>query len=217
MPRDAERSRAGRSPGDAGSGRAFRSHPLQLSYGHGRSDLRSDFVFPGSLSRKCGCNSLQRIVRSTSSRSVSIWRLRVRVALTSDAGAHDALARYVDTHPGCLSSTGQSDLPQLISSPLRRRSPPATKTSWVEWHLESAEGNRHLVRFEPRLGCSNMATVRNAAADGKGVALAAGPCLPRGVARRPTGPGAASLARSARDRASGLHARAAACRQRFAR
>lgn len=41
----------------------------------------------------------------------------------------------------------------------------------VEWHLETDGGARHVARVAPRLGCADMATVRDAAIDGLGIAI----------------------------------------------
>lgn len=41
----------------------------------------------------------------------------------------------------------------------------------LEWHLETEDGRKQLVRVIPRLGCADMAAVRNAAIAGLGVAI----------------------------------------------
>jgi DNA-binding transcriptional LysR family regulator len=38
-------------------------------------------------------------------------------------------------------------------------------------HLESGDGRKHVVRVQPRMGCEDMATVRDAAVAGLGVAI----------------------------------------------
>lgn len=40
-----------------------------------------------------------------------------------------------------------------------------------EWHLEADDGRKHIVRVQPRMGCEDMATVRDAAVAGLGVAI----------------------------------------------
>lgn len=50
----------------------------------------------------------------------------------------------------------------------------------LEWHLESEDGRKHVVRVQPRMGCADMATVRDAAIAGLGVAI-----LPDHVCRAP--------------------------------
>jgi DNA-binding transcriptional LysR family regulator len=96
--------------------------------------------------------------------------LRIRVALTSDAAltmrSLGISIRILVASPQLASQIASvnqlPDLPMLATS---------DEGDSVEWQLESEGGATQLVRFEPRLGCSNMATVRNAAADGMGVAL----------------------------------------------
>ncbi len=96
--------------------------------------------------------------------------LRIRVALTSDAAlimrSLGISIRILVASPQLASQIASVD--QLSSLPML-----ATSDEGVSdvWQLESEGGATQIVRFEPRLGCSNMATVRNAAADGMGVAL----------------------------------------------
>jgi DNA-binding transcriptional LysR family regulator len=40
-----------------------------------------------------------------------------------------------------------------------------------EWHLETEDGRKQIVRVAPRMGCEDMATVRDAAVAGLGVAI----------------------------------------------
>ena len=96
--------------------------------------------------------------------------LRIRVALTSDAAltmrSLGISIRILVASPELASRIASID--QLATVPALATSDEGDS---VEWHLESESGATQLVRFEPRLGCSDMATVRNAAADGIGVAL----------------------------------------------
>jgi DNA-binding transcriptional LysR family regulator len=96
--------------------------------------------------------------------------LRVRVALTSDAAltmrslgkstrivvASPQLANRIET----IEQLGQ--MPALATS---------DAADDLEWHLETEAGRKHVLRVEPRLGCEDMASVRNAAIDGLGVAI----------------------------------------------
>ncbi|WP_066817115.1 LysR family transcriptional regulator [Sphingomonas mali] len=41
----------------------------------------------------------------------------------------------------------------------------------LEWHLEGDDGRKHIVRVQPRLGCEDMATVRDMAIEGLGIAI----------------------------------------------
>ncbi len=41
----------------------------------------------------------------------------------------------------------------------------------LEWHLETEDGRKHVAHMQPRMGCEDMATVRNAAIHGLGVAI----------------------------------------------
>src|SRR5262249_31609730 len=41
----------------------------------------------------------------------------------------------------------------------------------LEWHLEASDGRKQVIRIVPRLGCEDMAAVRDAAIDGLGVAI----------------------------------------------
>ena len=96
--------------------------------------------------------------------------LRVRASLTSDAAL-------------TMRSLGKSTRIVVASPQLANRietieqlgQMPALATSDVaddlEWHLETEAGRKHVLRVEPRLGCEDMASVRNAAIDGLGVAI----------------------------------------------
>jgi DNA-binding transcriptional LysR family regulator len=41
----------------------------------------------------------------------------------------------------------------------------------MDWTLETADGRKQVVRVVPRLGCEDMAAVRDAAIDGLGIAI----------------------------------------------
>lgn len=96
--------------------------------------------------------------------------LRVRASLTSDAAltmrslgkstrivvASPQLANRIET----IEQLGQ--MPALATS---------DAADDLEWHLETEAGRKHVLRVEPRLGCEDMASVRNAAIDGLGVAI----------------------------------------------
>ncbi len=96
--------------------------------------------------------------------------LRVRASLTSDAAL-------------TMRSLGRSTRIVVASPQLANRIEtieqldlvPALATNDaaddLEWHLETEAGRRHVLRVEPRLGCEDMASVRNAAIDGLGVAI----------------------------------------------
>lgn len=96
--------------------------------------------------------------------------LRVRSTLTGDAAL-------------TMRSLGQSTRilvasPQLASQATsidRLATLPTLATSddgdIIEWHLEAEDGRPRVVMVEPRMGCSDMAAVRNAAIDGQGIAL----------------------------------------------
>ena len=96
--------------------------------------------------------------------------LRVRASLTSDAAltmrSLGASARILVASPRIASQV--ADVPQLASMPTLATSDDGDE---LEWHLEVGDGRREMVRVVPRLGCEDMATVRDAAIDGIGVAL----------------------------------------------
>jgi len=96
--------------------------------------------------------------------------LRVRAALDSDAAltmrSLGRSTRILVAPPQLASQI--SDIDQLTSFPCLSTDDGAEE---VEWHLETDDGRKRSVRFEPRLGCANMAAVRKAAIDGLGVAV----------------------------------------------
>ena len=96
--------------------------------------------------------------------------LRVRPSLTSDAAltmrSLGASTRILVASPQLASQVGCIE--QLGSLPALATHAAADD---LEWHLESGDGCKHVVRIQPRMGCEDMATVRKAAIDGLGVAI----------------------------------------------
>ena len=96
--------------------------------------------------------------------------LRVRTALTSDAAltmrSLGSSTRILVAAPQLASQI--ADLDGLSAVPALSTSDTAGE---VEWHLEAESGQAQVVRHDARLGCSDMAAVRRAAAEGLGVAL----------------------------------------------
>lgn len=96
--------------------------------------------------------------------------LRVRASLTSDAAL---TMRSLGTSTRILVATPQ--LASRIGTITELAGVPALATDDaaddLEWHLESAEGGKRTVRMVPRLGCEDMAAVRDAAIAGLGVAI----------------------------------------------
>ncbi|VWX55066.1 LysR substrate-binding domain-containing protein [Novosphingobium sp. 9U] len=96
--------------------------------------------------------------------------LRVRAALTSDAAltmrSLGSSTRILVASP--MLGSQVTAIEQLGSLPLLATS---DDRATVDWHLEGTEERAHVLRFEPRLGCSDMAAIRQAAVDGIGIAL----------------------------------------------
>lgn len=96
--------------------------------------------------------------------------LRVRGSLTSDAAltmrSLGTSTRILVASPQIASRIGSVE--QLAAFPALATNDAADD---LEWHLEMADGRTHVVRVEPRLGCEDMAAVRDAAVDGLGVAI----------------------------------------------
>jgi len=96
--------------------------------------------------------------------------LRVRASLTSDAAltmrSLGMSTRILVASPQMASRVGSidhlADLPTLATS---------DDADELEWHLEEQGGTARIVRIQPRIGCEDMATVRDAAIDGLGVAI----------------------------------------------
>ncbi|WP_296617964.1 LysR family transcriptional regulator [Sphingomonas sp.] len=96
--------------------------------------------------------------------------LRVRSELTSDAAL---TMRSLGLSTRILVASPQ--LAQQIGSVEQLAALPALSTSddadVADWHLESDDGRTRVVRVEPRMGCGDMAAVRNAVIAGLGVAI----------------------------------------------
>ncbi|EJL28929.1 LysR family transcriptional regulator [Novosphingobium sp. AP12] len=96
--------------------------------------------------------------------------LRVRSSLTSDAAlTMRSLGKSTRILVACpqLASTVAS-IDQLVTYPILATNDAADD---LEWTLETADGHKQVVRVEPRLGCEDMAAVRDAAIDGLGIAI----------------------------------------------
>lgn len=96
--------------------------------------------------------------------------LRVRADLTSDAAL---TMRSLGRSTRILVSSPQlagriSAIRQLAELPALATNDAADD---VEWHLETEDGRKESVRVVPRLGCGDMAAVRDAAIAGLGVAI----------------------------------------------
>jgi DNA-binding transcriptional LysR family regulator len=96
--------------------------------------------------------------------------LRVRGSLTSDAAL---TMRSLGTSTRILVATPQiasqiGSIEQLAALPALATDDAADN---LEWHLEMDDGRKHVLRVEPRLGCEDMAAVRDAAIAGLGVAI----------------------------------------------
>ncbi|MGR9244072.1 LysR family transcriptional regulator (plasmid) [Rhizobium leguminosarum] len=96
--------------------------------------------------------------------------LRVRTSLTSDAAltmrSLGASIRILVASPQLAS--------QVASIEHLNTFPPLSTdhaSDDFEWHLEAEDGRKHVVRVQPRMGCEDMATVRDAAINGLGIAL----------------------------------------------
>lgn len=96
--------------------------------------------------------------------------LRVRASLTSDAAL---TMRSLGTSTRILVAAPQ--LASRIGTIAQLAEVPALSTDDaaddLEWNLETADGTRHMLRVVPRLGCEDMAAVRDAAVAGLGVAI----------------------------------------------
>jgi DNA-binding transcriptional LysR family regulator len=96
--------------------------------------------------------------------------LRVRASLNSDAAltmrSLGRSTRIVVASPQLANRI--ETIEQLAQVPALATSDSADD---LEWHLETEAGRSHVLRVEPRLGCEDMASVRNAAVDGLGVAI----------------------------------------------
>jgi len=96
--------------------------------------------------------------------------LRVRGSLTSDAAltmrSLGTSTRILVANPQLASQVGCIEALAAFSALATN-----DVADDVEWHLEGEDGRKHVVRVEPRLGCEDMAAVRDAAVDGLGVAI----------------------------------------------
>ena len=96
--------------------------------------------------------------------------LRVRSSLTSDAAL---TMRSLGTSIRILVASPQ--LASQVGSIEELANWPALATDDgsddLEWHLEAEDGRKNVVRIQPRLGCEDMAAVRDAAINGLGIAL----------------------------------------------
>lgn len=96
--------------------------------------------------------------------------LRVRTALTTDAAmtmrSLGVSTRILVASPQLANKTGVID--RLSTLPLLSTSDGGDE---LEWRLETDGGLTNVIRGEPRMGCADMAAVRDAAVAGLGVAL----------------------------------------------
>jgi len=96
--------------------------------------------------------------------------LRVRASLNSDAAlTMRSLGRSTRILVACPQLASQvGSIVQLANLPTLATNDAEDD---LEWHLEAEDGRKHVVRVQPRMGCEEMATVRDAAIDGLGIAL----------------------------------------------
>lgn len=96
--------------------------------------------------------------------------LRVRASLTSDAAltmrSLGASIRILVASPQLASQV--ANIEHLNTFPTLATDHASDD---LEWHLEAEGGRKHVVRVQPRMGCEDMATVRDAAINGLGIAL----------------------------------------------
>lgn len=96
--------------------------------------------------------------------------LRVRASLTSDAAltmrSLGLSTRILVASPQIASAIGSID--KLAAYPVLATNDAADD---LEWHLAAEDGCKHVLRVTPRLGCEDMATVRDAAIAGLGLAI----------------------------------------------
>ncbi|MGO8063416.1 LysR family transcriptional regulator [Rhizobium johnstonii] len=96
--------------------------------------------------------------------------LRVRSSLASDAGltmrSLGVSTRILVASPQLASTIASTE--QLATMATLATTDASDDQ---EWHLEADDGRKQIIRVEPRLGCEDMATVREAAIDGLGVAI----------------------------------------------
>src|SRR5579859_1744155 len=96
--------------------------------------------------------------------------LRVRGSLNSDAEltmrSLGISTRILVAAPQLASQIGHVE--QLAALPTLATNEAADD---LEWHLEATDGRKQVIRIMPRLGCKDIAAVRDAAVDGLGVAI----------------------------------------------
>ena len=96
--------------------------------------------------------------------------LRVRASLTSDAAltmrSLGASIRILVASPQLASQV--ANIEHLNTFPTLATDHAADD---LEWHLEAEDAHKHIVRVQPRMGCEDMANVRDAAINGLGIAL----------------------------------------------
>lgn len=96
--------------------------------------------------------------------------LRVRASVTSDAAltmrSLGMSTRILVASPQIASQIGSieqlADFPALVTD---------DAADDFEWHLETEDGRKQVVRIKPRMGCEDMATVRDAVVAGLGTAI----------------------------------------------
>ncbi len=96
--------------------------------------------------------------------------LRVRGSLTSDAAltmrSLGPSTRILVASPEIASHVGSIE--QLATLPALATNDAADD---FEWHLETEDGRKQIIRIAPRMGCEDMSTIRDAAIAGLGVAI----------------------------------------------
>ncbi len=96
--------------------------------------------------------------------------LRVRTDLTSDAAlTMRSLGRSTRILVACAPIASQvGSIGQIAQWPVLTTN---DADDDQEWHLETDDGRRQVVRVTPRMGCEDMTTVREAAIAGLGIAI----------------------------------------------
>jgi DNA-binding transcriptional LysR family regulator len=96
--------------------------------------------------------------------------LRVRATLDSDAAltmrSLGKSTRILVASPQIASEL--ETIEELASLPTLATN---DDTDHLEWHLETEDGRKQVVHIAPRMGCTDMTAVRNAAINGLGVAI----------------------------------------------
>lgn len=96
--------------------------------------------------------------------------LRVRTSLTSDAAlTMRSLGMSIRILVACPQLASQvASIERLTNFPTLATDDASDD---LEWHLEAEDGRRQVVRIQPRMGCEDMTTVRDAAINGLGIAI----------------------------------------------